>query len=37
MAANKAKSTQANETPFNQRPLLNMVGSKALTRESDKI
>ena len=37
MAANKIKFTQANETPFNQRPLLNMVGSKALTRESDKI
>ena len=37
MATNKAKFSQANETPFNQQPLKDVVGPRGLTQESDEI
>ena len=37
MATNKAKFSQANETPFNQQPLLDIVGRNGLTTGADEI
>lgn len=37
MATNKTKFIQANDTPFNQQPLKDIVGPRGLTQESDDI
>ena len=37
MGTNKSKFTQANDTPFNQQPLKDIVGPRGLTKESDDI